>query len=121
MAQIITYKIDVISEKYQFNIVRCDEMEKLIEYLQESGMIIINSELILKEELILFLLLKTAMPQVTILNIALDNSNYTPAFLNVKTDDLDEYFSAQLCKTFKIQNKKKLVLDIQKIALNVLA
>ncbi|MCL1826872.1 MAG: hypothetical protein FWG20_02420 [Candidatus Cloacimonetes bacterium] len=102
MAQIIIYKtnIDLQNE----NLVEVSDMDLLLEYLQESGMIVYNSVDCNAKDLAFLEILKIAFHYVS--------------FIDTKENEFTEIaLQNQLCKQFSLIDKKQTLRQVYKTLL----
>lgn len=110
MAQIIVYKARFDLEDYKKFTVECNSLEKVLEYLQESAMLIIDSACIEVKELKFLKLLKLSFPYCSIVDLNVDSDSV--AFEKCDYKDLSDILKLQLKKTFKKVNKKRLLISL---------
>jgi len=107
MAQIIIYKLEIDYNEQNKYTVKCDNTDILLQYLQESAMIIIDSTLLSKKEIIFFKLLKLSFPIVTIADY--NQNNCSESFIIITQNNAQDLVNQQLCKSFNKINKKNLL------------
>lgn len=107
MAQIIIYNIDNELKHQEKYTVKCNNTETLLQYLQESAMIIINSNLLSNNEILFFRLLKLTFPYVTIADF--NHNVISETFICANNSTIEKLIYQQLNKHFLKEDKKKLL------------
>jgi len=97
MAQILVYKVVINIQNENF--VQTNNLDQLLNFLKESGMIIYDSLNCDESEKLFFKLVNLTFPYVTILDVQ-------------ETIISEEIIKSQLIKEFKLVDKKKKLIEI---------